>query len=70
MAPMSSTVVSATGARFAGLAVPQSGPSPGPHPAPAPDLDGEDLESGFSVVRRKERLVRLPNHLKPCEGNS
>lgn len=57
MAPMSSTVASTTGARAA--------PVPLSVPFPAPDLDGEDLESDFSVERRKERLVRLPNHLKP-----
>lgn len=68
MAPMSSTVVSATGARTA--AVSQSVPSLATHPVSAPDLDGEDLESDFSEERRKERLVRLPNHLKPGEGNS
>lgn len=57
MAPMSSIVVSTTGARTALEAVPP--------PAPSPVFDGEDLGSDFSVDRRKERLVRLPNHLKP-----
>lgn len=54
---MSSTVASTTGAMV----------TPPPSPlAPAPDFD---LESDLSEERRRERLVRLPNHLKPCEGH-
>lgn len=66
MASMSSIDVSATGSRIPLETDPKSLPSPCSCPAPAPDLD--NLGSDFSVERRKERLVRLPNHLKPSEG--
>lgn len=58
MAPRSSTVVSATGDRIF------EGEPAGSPPSP----DDLDLESDLSLERRKERLVRLPNHLKPWIG--
>lgn len=59
MPSKSSTVASTIGARTAAAA--QSGPTT------VLDFDGEVLESDFSPERRKERLVRLPNHFKPSE---
>ena len=64
MAPMSSIVVSVTGLRLA--VATHSLSTSGSHLDP--DFDLEDFD--FSVERRKERLVRLPNHLKPWEGKS